>query len=260
MRLGLVVCAILGLSASLQAANSLAILCSDSSCGTVQTSMLATTAFSVVDMYDVSSTNPSLGTISGYNAVLAYTNSTAGDPTGLGNLLASYANLGGKHVTIATYSFSTPWAILGTIMTGNFAALTNVGTNGTVGTTMVAVVPGDPIFTGVTLSSVTYFVNSNYAHPGLAAGATLLANDGGANGMIARSSGGVINVNVWPGGSGANPAFFTLLANTLTLGPTVTAAPPTTPIPTTWLLMLTGMVGLTLYQSRERLMQLIRRA
>jgi hypothetical protein len=248
----------------LQAAGSLALLCAEggtSGCNGVQANMLATGAFSTVDVYDVTSSLPAIGAISGYNAVLAWTDYTPSNPVGLGNLLVSYVNLGGRHLTMATYAFSTPWEIDGGITGGFYAALTNLGVNGTVGTTLVATVPGDAIFTGITLSAVTYFVNINYAHPGLAPdlapAATVLATDANGIYLIARSPNGVINMNIWPAGHGANSAFFTLLANTLTLGPTANAV-PLLAAPTTGLLMLTGIVGLTLFQARERLAQLLR--
>lgn len=260
MRLGLIGIAVLGLSVSLQAAGSLALLCSDSgNCPGARTQLIATSAFTTVDLYDVTSSNPALGTISGYNAVLAYTNVPPGDPVGLGNLLVGFANLGGKHVTVATYAFSNPWEITGGIIAGNYAALTNVSVNGDVSGNLVATIPSDPIFTGITLSGVTYFENGNFAHPGLASGATLLATDGAGINMIARSANGVIDVNLYPGYlSPNNAAFYQLLANTLTLGPTALAAPSGIPVPTTWLLMLTGIVGLALFQARERLAQLLR--
>jgi hypothetical protein len=45
-----------------------------------------------------------------------------------------------------------------------------------------AVVSGDPIFTGVDLSSLTYFHNSQFADLELDVGATLLADDGAGSG------------------------------------------------------------------------------
>jgi hypothetical protein len=262
VRFGLIAVAVFGMSVSLQASGSLALLCAEGAtagCAGAQALMQATAAFTTVDVYDVTSGNPALATISGYNAILAWTDDSPADPAGLGNLLASYASLGGKHLTVATYAFSNPWAITGAIMSGNYAALTNLGVNGTTSGNLVATVPGDPIFTGITLSSVVYFENDNFAHPGLASGATLLATDGAGVDMIARSASGVIDVNLVPGFYGTNnAAFYSLLANTLTLGPTVTPGPAVTPIPATWLLTLTGIVGLAMFQMRERLAQLLR--
>jgi hypothetical protein len=132
-------------------------------------------------------------------------------------VLADYVDAGGQ-LALATYSFSNPWAVQGRITTAGYAPLVNLGTNGDVSGNLVAVVPGDPIFVGVNLAGLTYFHNSNFAHPGLAAGATLLATDGGGVSMIARNAAGnVIGLNLFPGNvpGGNNGEFYDLLANSL---------------------------------------------
>ena len=119
---------------------------------------------------------------------------------------------------MATYAFSNLWAIGGAITTGADAGLTNSASNTTPRGNLVATVPGDPIFNGINLSTLTYFTNSNFANPGLAPGATLLATDGGGVDMIARSANGVIDVNLYPGFNnvtGNNAELYALLANTL---------------------------------------------
>ncbi|HVO97297.1 MAG TPA: hypothetical protein VMT15_04485 [Bryobacteraceae bacterium] len=215
--------------------------------------MLATGLFSSVDVFDTTSSTPTLSAISGYGFVLAWTDSIPSSGAAVGNLLASYYALGGRHLTVATYGFSNPWEISGTIMTGGYVALTNVGANGDVSGNVVASVPSDPIFSGITLSTVTFSHNGNYSHPGLASGATLLATDGAGINMIARSSLGVVNVNMWPGGGGS-ASFFKLLGQTLTNGSTL----PPTPAPPTWILLATGLAGLALYQMKDRWLQRVR--
>jgi len=235
-------------------AGALALLCAENNspgCFGAQANLQATNKFTSVDAFDVTTSTPALSTISGYGAVLAWTDNVPADPTGLGNLLASYYNLGGKHLVVSTYGFSNPWAISGTVMTGSFAALTNLGTNGTVSGSLVAVVPSDPIFTGTTLSSVTYFENLNYAHPGLAPGATLLATDGAGVNMIARSANGVIDFNVYPGSESAtNAAFYNLLATALTSGGSVVSVPALTPVAV--VLLIAGILLLAAFQLRRR--------
>jgi hypothetical protein len=178
--------------------------------------LLATGDFSSVNDLDVTSSTPTLAQLQGYDAILAYTNNAPADGTALGNVLAQYYALGGKELTVATFAFSDFFAIGGAVMAGNDAALTNVGVNGGVSGNLVATVPSDPIFNGIDLSMVSYFNNPNFAHPGLAAGATLLATDGSGIDMIARSANGIVDVNLFPSsGFGNNGEFYQLLAQTL---------------------------------------------
>ncbi len=177
----------------------------------------ATGLFDSVDGLSVQSSTPALGDLTSYDAVLVYTNSGPGDPSGLGDVLADYVDAGG-HLVICTYGFSTPWEITGRIVTPGYSPLINLGTNGSVSGDIVAVVPSDPIFTSIDLGSLTYFHNTNFAHPGLDIGATLLANDGAGILMIARnSSGNVYGANLFPGTivSGNNTEFYDLIANML---------------------------------------------
>src|ERR1035437_8846021 len=198
------------LSAVCADAGTLAIVNADSSAlaTAAQAALLATGRFDAVDLIDAYGSSPVLGTLSGYDAVLAYSNRQLWDPTGLGNVLA-------QHLTLATYAFSGgPLEIGGAMGSGNYAALT-YGSTGDVSGSMVATVPSDLIFANIDLASVSYAHNVNFAHPGLAAGATLLATDGSGVDMIARSANGVIDVNIYPGGANSQ-ATYGLLANTLT--------------------------------------------
>jgi hypothetical protein len=239
IRLSILAVAVMAFSLNMQA-GSLAILCSeagDTTCAGAVAAMQATGRFSSVTGIDTTSSTPTLGSISGYDSILAGTDYIPFDSTGLGNVLADYYNLGGKHLTVATYALSNPWAIGGTLATGGYSALTNLGINADVSGILVATVPNDPIFAGINLNTLTYFHNLNFAHPGLAPGATLLATDGSGVDMIARSSLGVIDVNLYPGNKGGNNAeFYDLLANTL--GGT------STPEPGTLVMFGSGLVGL----------------
>ncbi len=226
----------------------LALLCaeSDTTCQNAVSQFEATGDFSSVVGFDTAST-PTLSDISGFDAVLEWTNNIPADPTALGDLLESYYALGGKALTVATYSFSDPYAIGGAITTGGYAGLTDSGTNtDALSGNLVAVVPSDPIFNRIDLSTLTYFHNGNFADPGLASGATLLATDGAGIDMIARSSLGVVDVNLYPGDLGNNSEFYDLLANTLL------EAPTPTPEPKTIALLGAGFLAMILANARRR--------
>jgi hypothetical protein len=178
--------------------------------------LMVTGDFSSVSYFDATSGTPTLPQLQGYGAVLAYSNFTPADPTGLGNVLQSYVQ-GGGGLVLATYAFSNPWAILGGIMTTGYSPLVNSGSNADVSGLLDAVVPSSPIFNGVNLATLSYFHNANFAVPGLDAGATLLATDGAGTDMIAiNASGDIIADNLFPGsGFGNNGEFYDLLANEL---------------------------------------------
>lgn len=190
-----------------------------------QSALAATNLFSKVDVIDTSSSTPALTALSGYTDVLAWTNSTPSDGTALGNVLADFYDLGGKHLTIGTFAFSnTITGISGRIMTGSYVGLLNANTYANPSGNLVAVAPTDTVFSGITLSNVVYYHNASFANPAPVPGATLLATDGAGMNMIARSANGVMNINLYPGlGAGRangtvdnNTNFYLLVANTFT--------------------------------------------
>ena len=184
--------------------------------GPPQAQLMATGRFSRVDFFSAINATPSLATLTPYTVVLAYTNFVPQNPTALGNVLADYVDAGGGLV-LTTYAFSTPWSIQGRVTTSGYSPLVNVGQNGDVSGTLTAVVPGDAVFEGVNLAAVSYFHNFNFARPGLAPGATLLATDGAGRNMIGRSGAArVVGLNLFPGTCcGGNQEFFKLVANAL---------------------------------------------
>jgi hypothetical protein len=215
------------------------------SAAAAQAGLLATGAFTSVSLIDATVSTPTVGTLSSFDFVLVYTNLLPASATALGNVLADFYDLGGKGLTLATYGFSSPWAIEGRITTGDYVGLTNTGTNGSVSGSLVATVPSDPVFAGLDLSAFIYQFNSNFAHPGVAGAATLLATDGAGHNMIARSLNGVVNVNLYPGSAlGAqNADFYRLLANTFQSAPQV---------PEPGLLALLGLGTLTAVRRLRR--------
>jgi hypothetical protein len=185
--------------------------------------LLATGKFSVVDSFDGDTGTPTLGLLMGYDTILAFTDAIPASGVNLGNVLADAVDAG-KPVTVATYGFSNPWEISGRIATAPYAPLVNVLVNGDVSGNLVAVMPSDPIFSGINLGAIVYSHNGNFAHPALAPGAVLLATDGAGINMIARSaSGRVMGINLYPEhGVGDNPEFFKLVANVVTNSGAVT--------------------------------------
>jgi hypothetical protein len=169
-----------------------------------------------VSVFNSSVGTPTLGFLAGFDPVLAYDNAVPSNPTALGNVLVDYVDAGGKLV-LSTYGFSSPWAVTGRITTSGYAPLSNQGINGNVSGSLFALLPSDPIFNGVNPAGVVYFHNSNFAHPGLDSGATLIATDGAGNDMIARNAAGnIIGLNLFPAENfGNNTAFYDLLGNSL---------------------------------------------
>src|SRR5579871_1498959 len=90
-------------------ADALALVAADSAVHetAAQVAFTATGKFSAVDVIDTQTSTPSLATVSGYTHVLAWTAAAPFDRVGLGNTLADFYDLDGKHLTLATYAFST---------------------------------------------------------------------------------------------------------------------------------------------------------
>lgn len=182
--------------------------------------LAATGLFSTIDLFDATSGTPSLGMLLAHDTILAVTNSQPLDGVALGNVLGNAVD-NGKRVVVATYALSQPWWISGKMQTTGYSPLVNVNINGDVSGNLVATNPGDPIFGGVNLATLTYFHNNNFAHPTLDVGATLLATDGAGIDMIARSANGrTVALNLFPegGGGGNNADLYRLVANSLVVG------------------------------------------
>ncbi len=245
--------ALLFTAAAAQALPDLLIVAADSNPPTAE--MTASGKFASVAVFDARSGTPTLPQVLQYDVILAYSNSIPLDPIGLGDVLADAVDAG-RIVTVATYGMSQPWAITGRVQTAGYNPL-GIATTGDVSGSLTAVVPADPIFRGVTLSAVSYFHNSNFAHPTLAPGATLLATDGAGINMIARSaSRRVQGMNLFPGSNvGSNAEFFELVANIVSRS---SGAVPSAsnPIPTLseWslILMALSVVGIAACTPRLR--------
>jgi hypothetical protein len=176
--------------------------------------LLATGRFTTVtDLRIDIGTLPEEGVVLDHDAVLAYTSAAFPDPEAVGDLLADFADTGGR-VVVATYALSSPWAIGGRIAEPGYSPLVNAGVNGAVSGAIIPVDPNHGVFANVNLAAVRFAHNENYAHAELDPGATLLANDGQGHYMLAQSvSGRVIALNAIPVNASAD--FYNLLANTL---------------------------------------------
>jgi hypothetical protein len=177
-----------------------------------------TTQLEALGFYSVSVVNAenpiSLSSLNGYQVVLAYTN-YAPNPS-VSTVLQDFVNNGGG-VVLGTYAMSGEWQLNNGIMSAGYSPLLP-NTDGDVSGQLAAILPNDPIFNGINLSQLTYWENGNYAHPTLAANATLIATDGDGNDMIARNQdGNVIAINIFPeaGPYQTNPEVFQLFGNAL---------------------------------------------
>ena len=151
--------------------------------------------------------------LTSYDALFVWTNNSPSNPTNWGNLLKSYADLGGA-IVLSTYGFSSSWNISGGILDSGYSPFTIAGRTSVSGN-VVATNPLDSIFNNVDLNQMTFTNNSNYANPGLDAGAELLATDGNGVNMIARNqSGNIIGMNIWPRVQ-TNDNYWQLAANAL---------------------------------------------
>jgi hypothetical protein len=122
----------------------------------VQTKLLATGQFAVVDIINVTSTGtgtPTLNQLLAYDALLCWTNTTPASNVAWGNVLADYVDAGGG-VVVGVFANSTTTAgrnIDGRWQSGYEVILdrtgSTTGANGSLGTVSL---PGHPVMAGVT--------------------------------------------------------------------------------------------------------------
>jgi hypothetical protein len=118
----------------------------------VQTKLLATGAFSKIDIFSAQASTPTAGQLSGYFSVLVWSNLCFADQTALGDALATYYD-GGGHVVLAyttsvAASCQEVLGVFGTVANGYmlFATGTASGPADSLGTIEV---PGSPLVLGV---------------------------------------------------------------------------------------------------------------
>ncbi|MHA3788400.1 T9SS type A sorting domain-containing protein [Flavobacterium hauense] len=127
----------------------------------VQTKILASGQFSVVDMIDTRSTTPTLTTVNQYNAVLVYLNYFVQSPVALGNVLAQYID--GKGGVVDALRTNNSTLIAGAFNTNVYRV---VNTTNTFNSNIVSLgtidLPTHPLMNGV-----TSFINGHYAMPAI---------------------------------------------------------------------------------------------
>lgn len=122
---------------------------------TVQTVLLATGQFAVVDIINATATGggtPTLAQLQGYDALLVYTNSSPADNNAFGDVLADYVDAGGG-VVVAVFANSTTTAgrnIGGRWQTGYEVILDQSGNASGAATLGTVAQPQHPVMQGVT--------------------------------------------------------------------------------------------------------------
>ena len=80
---------------------------------TLQSQILAEPGVTGVDLFDASSSTPTLAQLQPYNIVVAFSNNQYADPVGMGNVLADYADTGGVVVGLNFDWFGPPFGLAG---------------------------------------------------------------------------------------------------------------------------------------------------
>ena len=178
----------------------------------VQSKLQGTGLFSSVQTQDVGTTTPALADLSGYEAVLVFSDSSFADPTALGDVLADYVDAGGQ-VAVATFATNSSSGELGgRIVTGSYLPFTaGAETDGT-RLQMVKDQPSSPLLAGV--GAFDGGDSTYHSLITLAPGATLVAhwNDAGATPLVvlkvAPSGAAVVGLNMFPPSSDARVDFW----------------------------------------------------
>ncbi len=141
---------------------------------------------------------PTLAQLQDLSAVMVWSNSSFGDPAGLGNVLADFVDQGGG-VVLATYVFSQSWRVDGRMMTAGYSPfLIGAARNPANMLSLANSNTAHPILQGV--APGPYFINGNYSTVPLAAGATVLAVDTAGNNVVAiNANRRIVGVSIFPG-------------------------------------------------------------
>ncbi len=123
---------------------------------TLQSQILAEPGVTGVDLFDASSSTPTLAQLQPYNIVVAFSNNPYSDAVAMGNVLADYADTGGVVVGLNFDWFGPPFGLAGRWITGGYTPFnfgpTNFSTSclGTYDTT-------HPLMQGISAGSLCAF-------------------------------------------------------------------------------------------------------
>ena len=182
----------------------------------IQADLVGTGFFTTVDILNCASATPSLATLQGYDAVLAFPDSSYSNFSQLAQNLADYVD-GGGHVVLAQWGFAsccgTWW---GTVLdTGNYLPYTGTNVkNSGVSQSLVIDDSSSPLLAGVNSVSANSGGYSWAANVSLRAGATSVAHWSGGQSAVAFK-GNVVALNLWPNNTLNSGDWIQLLANAL---------------------------------------------
>ena len=169
----------------------------------VQNKIQATGLFTQVDAFMIGFGQPvpTLQQLQQYDAVFVYSDAGFNDGTALGNVLADYMDQGGG-VVMATFAFwsSGGLSIQGRIKTGGYLPFTTGSQNSPGNLTLVPVLSGHPILSGVASFNGG---TSSYHNSGIsiAPGATLVANWSNGQPLVGAretTNGRIVGLNFYP--------------------------------------------------------------
>lgn len=145
----------------------------------------------------VSENGLTLNSLSGYNDVIAQSNCLFANPTNIGNVLADFADAGGR-VILTEFVFQGAWALSGRIMTAGYSPFTidplsgGYNISSSLGTILA---PANPLLAGLTPGNVS----TNFqAMVGMDSTATLVARwASGRNAIGYNAAGNVVGLNLY---------------------------------------------------------------
>ncbi len=167
----------------------------------VRQKLLATAAFEAVDVIGADTGTPTLAQLQPYSAVLVFSDGTFANSTGLGNVLADYADAGGGVVisTFALYTSGTGYGLDGRLLTGGYLPFVAGSTFSGTEITLVPDQAGHPILAGV--GSLSGGTSSYHNAVTVASNAALVAHWSNGRPLVVTKVTGqarVVGLNFFP--------------------------------------------------------------
>ena len=179
----------------------------DNSQADVVAKLQATCLFTQVDTINLWNGTPSLGTLTGYDAVLVYSGSGFPNNVAIGDVLADYVDGGGRVVVgaLAFWNSDHPLGMSGRLSSGGYLPFTQSSQAGGSYLQLQADLPNSPY-----LANVASFNGGEYSlhnAVGLAIGATLIAHWSNGTPLVAVKR-RVVGLNFYPPSSDAWSPFW----------------------------------------------------